>query len=240
SMPKMLREEAFHLAAGVLPMRRWVTAAAEGEVYITIEMLQKTLNKWLPRGLEMFGDERGGGSNVRMGLKPMKNAEAQQQYYDEVAKLVDDLNMRYVRARLPKLSRSEAEALIEELGKERTPRQGIAWEDLLQMPDQAFFRRRGVQAFTMTGFEGETYEDLDDYLQHLRRQLPESYFAGRDFKDYLESLREVISGEIDVVQASRKMPALRRVAGACPCSRAVRWVADEPLVGQGNGGDAAA
>ena len=30
SMPQMLREEAFHLAAGVVPMRRWVTKAAQG------------------------------------------------------------------------------------------------------------------------------------------------------------------------------------------------------------------
>ncbi len=59
SMPQMLREEAFHLAAGVVPMRRWATAAAKGETFVTMEVLQKTLNKWLPRGLEMFGDERG-------------------------------------------------------------------------------------------------------------------------------------------------------------------------------------
>ena len=30
--------------------------------------------------------------------------------------------------------------------------------------------------------------------------------------------------------ASRKMPALRRVGGSCPCSKAVRWVVDDPSV----------
>lgn len=240
SMPKMLREEAFHLAAGVVPMRRWVTAAAEGEVFITMEMLQKVINKWLPRGLEMFGDERGGGSNVRMGLKPMKNSEAQEQYIEEVGKLVDDLNMRYVRARLPKLSRAEAEELLERLEEERTPQQGIAWEDLLHMPHPHFFRRRGVPAFTLVGWDGTEYAELDDYVQHLRRRLPESYLAGRDFKDYLDRLRSVASGELDAVQASHRMPTLSRVGGACPCSRAVRWVIDEPLVGNGNGGATAA
>jgi 1,2-phenylacetyl-CoA epoxidase catalytic subunit len=65
SMPQMLREEAFHLATGVVPMRRWATAAAKGEVFVTMQMLQKAVAKWLPRGLEMFGDERGGGTNVR-------------------------------------------------------------------------------------------------------------------------------------------------------------------------------
>ena len=98
SMPQMLREEAFHLATGVVPMRRWMEQAARGEVYVTVAMLQKVLNKWLPRGLEMFGDERGGGTNVKYGLKPMKNDEAQNQYYEEIRKVVADLNMRYLRA----------------------------------------------------------------------------------------------------------------------------------------------
>ncbi len=45
-----------------------------------------------------------------MGLKPMKNAEAQKQYYDEVAKLVRDLNLRYLRARIENLKHGESEA----------------------------------------------------------------------------------------------------------------------------------
>ncbi len=233
SMPKMLREEAFHLATGVVPMRRWVTSAAEGNVYVTTQMLQKVINKWLPRGLEMFGDERGGGSNVRMGFKPMKNAEAQGQYYAEVGKLVDDLNMRYLRARLPELSRGEADQLLAELETERMPRQGIDWDDLIHMPDAGFFRRRGVPAFTMTGFEGETFERVEDYVSHLRRHLPESYLAGSDFRDYVETLKQVAAGEVTATDASRRMPNLRRVGGSCPCSRAVRWVVEEPASGDG-------
>src|SRR3954451_18504640 len=115
SMPQMLREEAFHLAAGVVPMRRWVTSAARGETFVTMDVLQKAINKWLPRGLEMFGDERGGGTNVRLGLKPMKNSEAQQQYLEEIGKLVRDLNLRYIRAVVEKLSPSEADALLDRL-----------------------------------------------------------------------------------------------------------------------------
>ena len=37
SMPPMLREEAFHLAAGVIPMRRWAQSAAQGDVFVTHE-----------------------------------------------------------------------------------------------------------------------------------------------------------------------------------------------------------
>src|SRR4029078_4144361 len=115
SMPQMLREEAFHLAAGVVPMRRFATAAARGETFVTMEVLQKTLNKWLPRGFEMFGDERGGGTNVRLGLKPMKNAEAQRQYYDEVAKLVRGLQLRYLRARVADLTHAGSEAALDRI-----------------------------------------------------------------------------------------------------------------------------
>jgi 1,2-phenylacetyl-CoA epoxidase catalytic subunit len=77
SMPPMLREEAFHLAAGVIPLRRWAQRAAKGDPLVTMHVIQKSVNKWLPRGLEMFGDERGGDTNVKFGFKDMKNREAQ-------------------------------------------------------------------------------------------------------------------------------------------------------------------
>lgn len=229
SMPQMLREEAFHLATGVVPMRRWMTKAAEGEVYVTVDMLQKAINKWLPRGLEMFGDERGGGSNVRMGLKPMKNAEAQQQYYEEVDKLVIDLNMRYVRAKKPDLSIGEAKDLVDEIQRVGEKVKGIDPEELLAMPHADFFRRRGVPAFEMTGARGESFKTYEAYMRHLEKHLPESYLANRDFRDYAETLKKVVAGEIEADAAAKQMPALRRVGGSCPCSRSVRWVRDEPL-----------
>jgi 1,2-phenylacetyl-CoA epoxidase catalytic subunit len=228
SMPQMLREEAFHLASGVVPMRRWVTAAARGDGFITMKMLQKALNKWLPRGLEMFGDERGGGTNVRYGLKPMKNDEAQRLYYQEVAKLVRDLDMRYIRARLPQLDRAGAEAVLERLLTAGETAEGIRPEDLLHMPNPGFFRRRGVPAFEKIGFGGETFDDLEAYLRHLERHLPEAYRAGCDYKDYVDLLAQVDRGELTPKAAGARSPALRRVGGACPCSKSVRWVVDDP------------
>lgn len=227
SMPQMLREEAFHLAAGVVPMRRWATAAAKGESFVTMDVLQKTLNKWLPRGLEMFGDERGGGTNVRYGLKPMKNSEAQKQYYVEVTKLVRDVNLRYLRARI-ELNHGESEAVLDRILAGETV-EGVRREDLLHMPHTDFFRRRGVPAFRMTGVNGETFTNVQDYLQHLIGNLPESYRSSRDFKDYVEAIREVGEGRLTPEQAAGKMPALRRVGGACPCSKSVRWVVDDPV-----------
>jgi 1,2-phenylacetyl-CoA epoxidase catalytic subunit len=232
SMPQMLREEAFHLAAGVVPMRRWVTAAAKGGTFVTMSDLQKALNKWVPRALEMFGDERGGGTNVRFGLKPMKNAQAQAQYVEEIGKLVRDLNLRYVRAIDEKLSPSEAEALLDRLLTEGGTAGGIHAEDLLRLPHADYFRRRGVPAFKMVGAGGETFPDVRSYLQHLVRTLPESYRASRDFKDYVELLTQVHDGTLKIEDATGRMPSLRRVGGACTCSKAVRWVVDDPQPAQ--------
>ncbi|MDH3743841.1 MAG: phenylacetate-CoA oxygenase subunit PaaI [Acidobacteriota bacterium] len=227
SMPQMLREEAFHLMAGVLPLRRWMEKAGGGSLYTTTADIQKAINKWLPRGLEMFGDERGGGTNVRFGLKPMKNAEAQSQYLEEVKKVIRGLNLRFVRARLPELDRVEAETLLDRIIDDRQAKRGISYEDLVHAPDPSFFRRRGVPAFELTGWDGEEFSAVENYVKHLSVHLPDAYRAGRDFKHYVETLRRVHEDELTVKEASRAMPSLSRVGGVCPCSRAVRWVADE-------------
>ncbi|HEY7676944.1 MAG TPA: hypothetical protein VIG69_07715, partial [Candidatus Methylomirabilis sp.] len=228
-------EEAFHLAAGVVPLRRWVTRAAAGEVYVTMDVLQRHLNKWVPRGLDMFGDERGGGTNVRYGLKTMANAEALDQYHAEVQKMLDDLNERYVRARLPRLSADETEALLGRVQKRGETAQGIHPDDLLRLPDKRFLRRRGMHAFQLAGVDGEAFSDFQAFACYLTKHLPEPYRAGRDFKDYLELTRQVAAGEAKAEDAAKKMPSLRRVGGVCPCSRAVRWVQEDA----GNGGHGA-
>jgi len=227
SMPQMLREEAFHLATGVVPLRRWVVKAAEGSPMITMEVIQRHLDKWVPRGLEMFGDERGGGTNVKFGLKPMKNDEAQEQYYHEVEKVIRDLNLRYLRARLPHLDAATAPESLDRLERERGTVGGVAYDDLLKVPHREYFRRRGVPAFAMVGRDGERFADAEEYLRHLARTLPDGYRATRDFQDYVAALRDVAAGVTTAEEASRQMPQLRRVGGVCPCSRAVRWVADE-------------
>ncbi|MFQ5914510.1 MAG: Phenylacetic acid catabolic protein [Nitrospinota bacterium] len=227
SMPPMLQEEAFHLAAGVVPLRRWVTKAAQGEVFITMPVIQKVFYKWFPLGLDMFGHEKGGGSNVRMGFKDMTNAEAQSRYIDECQKLVADLNLRYVRAKLPKLSAEEAERLLEKVLKYREPAQGLAYEELIHRPDKRFNRRRGVFAYQMFGVRGEEFTDLAEYGRHLAKHLPEAYLAGKEFKFYFDLLKQVVSEEITVDQAIKSTPVLKHVGGSCPCSKSVRWIVEE-------------
>ena len=85
-----------------------------------------------------------------------------------------------------------------------------------------------MPAFKMVGVDGEVFTDLQAYQQHLVRTLPDSYRASRDFREYSEALTQVAAGTLKPEEAAGKMPSLRRVGGACPCSRAVRWVVDDP------------
>jgi len=235
SMPQMLREEAFHLATGVVPWRRMVEDAAQGEVYVSMTVLQKHLNKWLPRGLEMFGDERGGDTNVKYGLKPMKNREAQDQYYNEVAKMVRDLNLRFVRARKPELDHAQAKDVLERLLAGEVVEGVGKPEELLKMPAKGFFRRRGESAFRMVGVDGEAFTDVEEYVRYLSEHLPEQYLAGRDFLGFVDLLRKLAKGEIDLKAAQAASPNLRRVGGVCPCAKSVRWVMDEAAGGNAQG-----
>ncbi|MGH2499442.1 MAG: Phenylacetic acid catabolic protein, partial [Candidatus Limnocylindria bacterium] len=227
SMPPMLREEAFHLAAGVIPLRRWVERAAEPGALIDMPALSKAVAKWYPRGLEMFGDERGGDTNVRLGLKDLANREAQDRYVAECEQMLDDLNRRHVRAKFPSLSRDAAGALYERVKAARGTIEGLSWEeDLLELPQRPFFRRRGEHAFQMIGFAGERFDDVEAYVRHVRDRLPEAYLASIDVRHWAETQRAVAAGTMALKEAIASMPRLARVGGACPCANSVRWVMD--------------
>src|SRR5256712_1780956 len=137
SMPPMLREEAFHLAAGVMPLRRWVERAAKGDPLVTMAAMQKAANKWFSRGLEMFGFEKEpfSSAQVNLGLKDRTNADAQQQWIDECAQMLGDLGRRYVRARLPGKTPEEIDRVQQRLAAGETV-EGIAPEQMLRLPDR--------------------------------------------------------------------------------------------------------
>jgi len=227
SMPPMLREEAFHLAAGVIPLRRFAERAAKGDPLANMRLVQESINKWFPRGLEMFGDERGGQKNIQFGFKDLTNREAVTQYIEEVRKMLRDINTRFVRARFPDYAPEKAEAVIEELERTRGSHRGLQSEDLLYLPDARCFRRKGEPAFQMIGIQGEAFTDVDAYLRHLAQHLNDGYVASRDMRLYAETLRKVVAGELTVEQGVKAMPKLKRVGGTCPCSKSVRWVMEE-------------
>ena len=229
SMPPMLREEAFHLAAGVIPLRRWAQRAAKGDPLVTMRVVQKSINKWFPRALEMFGDERGGDKNIHFGFKDMKNREAQDLYIVEVTRMIRDINARYLRARFNGYTPEKVEMVLDQLDQSRGKHEGVAWDDLLHVPDRRFFRRKGEPAWQMVGSLGETFADADEYMRYLAKALPEAYLTTRDLRSYSETLHKVAAGDLSVTDAIMSMPKLKRVGGTCPCSRSVRWVQEDEI-----------
>jgi 1,2-phenylacetyl-CoA epoxidase catalytic subunit len=235
SMPPMLREEAFHLAAGVIPMRRWMEAAArERNAPLDVPAIQKLIHKWYPRGLEMFGDERGGQRNVKLGLKDQTSKELQDGYIAECQKMIDDINLRYVRTKLADRSRDATDAAFAAIQSGDTV-EGISRDTLLRLPDRRFFRRRGEPAFEMVGRGGERFSEVEEYIAHVLASLPEAYRASVDVKHWMEMQRGVVAGTIELKKAMSSMPRLARVGGACPCSKSVRWVVDVPEGPSGGG-----
>jgi hypothetical protein len=175
----------------------------------------------------MFGDERGGDTNVRLGLKDMPNRQAQDLFVEECESMLDDINRRHVRARFPKLSRDEADALYERVKRERGAVDGLSWDDdLLKLPHKGFFRRRGEFAFQMIGVDGRQFDDVEAYIQHVLAELPEAYRASIDVQHWADLQRKVASGGMELKDAIKSMPRLARVGGVCPCANSVRWVVE--------------
>jgi len=175
----------------------------------------------------MFGDERGGDKNIHFGFKDMKNREAQDHYLAEVTRMIRDINSRYLRARFPGYTPDKVELVLDQIERSRGKHEGVAWDDLLHVPDRRFFRRKGEPAWQMVGTLGETFTDADEYVRYLAKALPEAYLTTKDLRSYSETLHKVAAGELSVTDAIMSMPKLKRVGGTCPCSRSVRWVQEE-------------
>jgi hypothetical protein len=137
--------------------------------------------------------------------------------------MYDDLNERYVRARVPTLSRDEAEKVFARIKAGETVG-GVRPEDLLRLPDRRFFRRRGEYAYQMVGTRGETFTDVEPYVAHVLANLPEAYRASIDVKHWADLQRKVTRGEVPLKEAISSMPRLARMGGGCPCAKSVRWV----------------
>jgi hypothetical protein len=160
---------------------------------------------------------------VKFGLKDLNNRDAQDQYIQECTKMLDDLNVRYVRARFPDHTRDEADAIFARVAAGETV-DGLSRDDLLRLPDRRFFRRRGEFAFQMVGTHGEMFTEVEKYIAHVLASLPEAYRASIDVKHWADMQREVIAGTKTLKEAMAGVPRLARQAGGCPCGKSVRWV----------------
>ena len=129
SMGPMLQEEAFHLGSGRTLLREIGQMAARGEGDYSVEDMQKALNLWFPRGLEMFGNETGGETAVTFGFKDKTNGVAQAEYIEEVKGVVANVNIAIIQERNDGLSREGARAALVKIEKSGDSSDGIKPED---------------------------------------------------------------------------------------------------------------
>lgn len=197
SMPPMLGEEGFHMGFGRRALKDLAVAAAKGQGRYSLEDIQRAINKWYPRGLEMFGNERSGETAVAFGFKPKTNGQAQAEYIAEVEGIIEGVNIALVRLHHPNLPPDEARRLIREIHSSGESRRGIRPEDLLFLPDRKFFRRRGPEEYAFQPYdlrgslltEGGKPIEPEKYLAYLASVLPQSYLQSEDFRRYAEHVK---------------------------------------------------
>jgi 1,2-phenylacetyl-CoA epoxidase catalytic subunit len=198
SMGPMLQEEAFHLGSGRTLLKEIALMAARGEGDYSFEEVQKALNLWYPRGLEMFGNERGGETAVTFGFKDKTNGTAQGEYTEEVRGVVRNINVAVVQQRAPNVSREDAHKLIDEVEATGDTKQGFKPEDLLVLPSQKFFRKRGFDDFVFMPYDvrgqllTESGKPLssESYLGYLATVLPERFIGSREHKKFVDQMNE--------------------------------------------------
>ncbi len=200
SMPYMRwLEESYHLAAGETLLRAIGAAAVKGVANFGVEDMQKRINMWYPRGLEMFGSELGGIA-VKGKFKTLSNGEAQAIYLQEVAGKIKDINLAIVAAKVG-CAKDAAESYLERiLGGETV--HGLTTADLVFQPDRRFFRIRGLAEYgdfqlpgrlgAGVGFVYLPYDvhgsllthggkpiEREAYEEYLRTVLPKEYMTSR-------------------------------------------------------------
>ena len=173
SMAPMLKEESFHLLTGHDLVRDVAVRAALNNSRWSLEELQRRINAWFPRGVEMFGNPEGGQANVDFGFKDKLNGDSLNAFIAEVERLISRINLAIVSARYPDLTREQAEerAAIE--------------PDRLRLPHVKFFRLRGAEdiAYQPVDIDGRRMPP-SAYLQHLEEALPESLCGTGFFLKY--------------------------------------------------------
>jgi benzoyl-CoA 2,3-dioxygenase component B len=196
SMGPMLSEEGFHIGSGRGFLKELAVAATNQTGRYSIEELQRTLNAWIPRGVEMFGNERGGETAVAFGFKDRNNGTAQSEYYSEVREVLELINVEIARTKNREMSAPDARSLVREVQDTGESINGVRPEDLLFAPDMKFFRQRGMEEIVFMPYdvsgkllteEGKPVSG-EQYLAYLATVLPAYYMETKDFAKYRDGL----------------------------------------------------
>ncbi|HVR44568.1 MAG TPA: hypothetical protein VMS56_14110 [Thermoanaerobaculia bacterium] len=196
SMGPMLSEEGFHIGSGRSFLKEIAVMATEGKGDHSIEDIQRHLNLWIPRGVEMFGNERGGETAVAFGFKDRNNGTAQGEYYNEVRELLELINVAIVQTRVSDITAPDARSLVREVQDTGEEQQGVRPEHLLFTPDLKFFRQRGMEEIIFLPYDvhGEMIKEAgkpvpgESYVEYLGRTLPEYYLGTTEFDKYRQML----------------------------------------------------
>lgn len=196
SMGPMLSEEGFHIGSGRGFLKELAIAALGDGAHYSTEDIQRTLNAWVPRGVEMFGNERGGETSIAFGFKDRNNGTAQAEYHGEVREVVELVNVAVVQAKVKDITAPDARSLVREVQDTGDTIKGVSPKDLLYVPDVKFFRGRGMEEvaympYDVTGrllTEGGKPLSGEKYLAYLRAVIPDYYVATKEFQKYQEAL----------------------------------------------------
>ncbi len=196
SMGPMLSEEGFHIGSGRSFLKEIAVMATEGKGDFSIEDIQRHLNLWVPRGVEMFGNERGGETAIAFGFKDRNNGTAQGEYYNEVRELLELINVAIVQVRVPDISAPDARSLVREVQDTGEEQQGVRMEHLLYVPDLKFFRQRGMEEIVFLPYDvhGEMITEAgkpapgESYVSYLGTTLPEYFLETTEFDKYKKML----------------------------------------------------
>jgi len=196
SMGPMLSEEGYHIGSGRGFLKELAIGAANGSGRYSTEDIQKALNAWVPRGLEMFGNERGGQTAMAFGFKDRNNGTAQSEYYSEVREVLELVNVEVVRTKMKEVSAPDARSLVREVQDTGETMKGISPKDLLFVPDPKFYRKRGMEEIIFMPYD--VYGNLiiengkpvngERYLVYLGTVLPDYFMKTKEFMTYREAL----------------------------------------------------
>jgi len=192
----MYSEEGYHIGSGRNFLKELAVNATEGSGKYSINDIQRALNVWYPRGIEMFGNERGGETSIAFGFKDRNNLTAQSGYTQECTEVVELTNVAIVQTIVRGTSAPDARVMVREIMDTGDEQQGVRLENLLYVPDQKFFRSRGMEEIIFLPYdvrgtlitEGGRPIASERYLDYLQSVLPSYYLSENEFKKYAEAL----------------------------------------------------